>query len=487
MNFRYRQPIQFVPETSKRTATPEDIPDYYATLEVDPKARQKTIRESYNRLVQLHKPGKNEVPSTTMKEINKAWKVLGNPFSRVEYDAKRPESMTVAEHTIPRKPEDSSGSSRKASGPIPATPEIKQEEEEPQSVRQIPELIHISEGSVTSEDNTETPSEHYIRSQAASRHSPEPKGLFDTWRDEQEASLEFMRHQKQHLLSLKACVGRMKSHVNDLQGTTQYLERGYTDAVAPDPGFQLCFSADELRDREQRRMEQGLMELSGEVAVKKEKLRGTRKEMRVLKRALNQRNVIAESELQALEREKIAQEEVEDAEGRELVEQVMEWEEDEKVRWRCYYKWLRIGRACGRSYGEVAEMANTYCCDRGDMREGVDEEKKMKKRRTISGLGSGHRFMIEHKECSFGFMNEVRSIHARFKSSHVPCHTLHIGLYYIPTGVVVDLVQAETRIIMTARVSDVYCSQGRGDQEEFNFKSLVIRSLCALCITIHNL
>ena len=60
--------------------------DYYAILQVHPRAEPEIIQAAYKRLAAKYHPdvGGDE---ERMKQINEAWNVLGDPRSRRQYDA----------------------------------------------------------------------------------------------------------------------------------------------------------------------------------------------------------------------------------------------------------------------------------------------------------------------------------------------------------------------------------------------------------------
>ncbi len=59
--------------------------DYYAILQVHPKAEPEVIQAAYRRLAAKYHPDKGG-DAEQMKRINAAWEVLGDPQKRREYD-----------------------------------------------------------------------------------------------------------------------------------------------------------------------------------------------------------------------------------------------------------------------------------------------------------------------------------------------------------------------------------------------------------------
>jgi curved DNA-binding protein CbpA len=66
----------------------EDLPDYYAILQVDPEAEPEVIEAAYRRLARKYHPDVNPAPdaSQRMVELNAAYAVLGDPEKRAAYD-----------------------------------------------------------------------------------------------------------------------------------------------------------------------------------------------------------------------------------------------------------------------------------------------------------------------------------------------------------------------------------------------------------------
>ena len=66
------------------------LPDYYAVLEVPMIATQAEIKRSYRRLARRYHPDLNQQAlDKHIKQLNEAYKVLGNPTKRAAYDAQR--------------------------------------------------------------------------------------------------------------------------------------------------------------------------------------------------------------------------------------------------------------------------------------------------------------------------------------------------------------------------------------------------------------
>ena len=68
-----------------------DAPDYYAILQVDPRAEPEVIDAAYRRLAAKYHPDVNGAPDAAeqMKQINAAYDVLSDPRRRAAYDAGR--------------------------------------------------------------------------------------------------------------------------------------------------------------------------------------------------------------------------------------------------------------------------------------------------------------------------------------------------------------------------------------------------------------
>ncbi|MBI2906414.1 MAG: J domain-containing protein [Chloroflexi bacterium] len=71
--------------------------DYYAILQVHPRAEKEVIEAAYRRLATKYHPDRNSSPEATrrMKEINAAYEVLSDPEKRRWYDASRRLGSTV--------------------------------------------------------------------------------------------------------------------------------------------------------------------------------------------------------------------------------------------------------------------------------------------------------------------------------------------------------------------------------------------------------
>mgnify|MGYP001613465084 FL=1 len=66
-------------------------PDYYAILQVDPRAEAEVIEAAYRRLAAKYHPDVNHSPEALqrMKLLNAAYAVLSNPEKRNAYDVSR--------------------------------------------------------------------------------------------------------------------------------------------------------------------------------------------------------------------------------------------------------------------------------------------------------------------------------------------------------------------------------------------------------------
>lgn len=102
--------------------------DYYAILQVSPRAEQVVIEAAYRRLARKYHPDVYSGPdaASRMREMNEAYEVLGDPRRRAEYDAERRFARARAEtkrpqgdRTPPPRPPPSppAGGSEKAQGP----------------------------------------------------------------------------------------------------------------------------------------------------------------------------------------------------------------------------------------------------------------------------------------------------------------------------------------------------------------------------------
>ncbi len=66
------------------------LPDYYALLEVATTATQGEIKRSYRRLARRYHPDLNhEALDRHIKQLNEAYKVLGDVANRAAYDEQR--------------------------------------------------------------------------------------------------------------------------------------------------------------------------------------------------------------------------------------------------------------------------------------------------------------------------------------------------------------------------------------------------------------
>lgn len=66
-------------------------PDYYAILQLHPRAESEVIEAAYRRLATKYHPDLNSSPEAAprMRDINAAYEVLSNPERRRSYDASR--------------------------------------------------------------------------------------------------------------------------------------------------------------------------------------------------------------------------------------------------------------------------------------------------------------------------------------------------------------------------------------------------------------
>ena len=83
-------------------------PDYYAILQVDPRAEPEVIQAAYRRLASKHHPDVNPTPEAMerMKLLNAAYEVLTDPVKRQIYDMSRlgTKQQTVAGASTRRRP-----------------------------------------------------------------------------------------------------------------------------------------------------------------------------------------------------------------------------------------------------------------------------------------------------------------------------------------------------------------------------------------------
>lgn len=80
-------------------------PDYYATLQVHPKAEPEIIDAAYRRLAAKYHPDVNPGPDATarMQQINEAYRILSDPARRAAYDARRARAVAdPVRHSAPR-------------------------------------------------------------------------------------------------------------------------------------------------------------------------------------------------------------------------------------------------------------------------------------------------------------------------------------------------------------------------------------------------
>jgi curved DNA-binding protein len=86
------------------------LPDYYAILEVPPKATPAEIKRSYRRLVRKYHPDLNkQARDQHIKLLNEAYAILSSPTKRAAYDAQRAEEKRriAAQEALRRKQEQS--------------------------------------------------------------------------------------------------------------------------------------------------------------------------------------------------------------------------------------------------------------------------------------------------------------------------------------------------------------------------------------------
>lgn len=76
--------------------------DYYATLQVDPRAEPEVIEAAYRRLARKHHPDASADPeaASRMRELNDAYEVLHDPARRRAYDA----AWLASRPATPRRP-----------------------------------------------------------------------------------------------------------------------------------------------------------------------------------------------------------------------------------------------------------------------------------------------------------------------------------------------------------------------------------------------
>lgn len=76
-------------------------PDYYAVLQVDPRAETEVIEAAYRRLAAKYHPDVNHSPEALqrMKLLNAGFEVLSNPEKRKAYDLSRARYQQQEERT----------------------------------------------------------------------------------------------------------------------------------------------------------------------------------------------------------------------------------------------------------------------------------------------------------------------------------------------------------------------------------------------------
>jgi DnaJ-class molecular chaperone len=79
-------------------------PDYYAVIQVDPRAERGVIDAAYRRLASRYHPDVDPSPGATerMKLINAAYEVLSDPSKRSAYDLSRAVAPRQPPHSQPR-------------------------------------------------------------------------------------------------------------------------------------------------------------------------------------------------------------------------------------------------------------------------------------------------------------------------------------------------------------------------------------------------
>ena len=75
----------------------QNVPDYYAIIQVDHRAEKEVIEAAYRRLASKYHPDVDSSPGATerMKLINAAYEVLSDPAKRAAYDLRRAVSPRV--------------------------------------------------------------------------------------------------------------------------------------------------------------------------------------------------------------------------------------------------------------------------------------------------------------------------------------------------------------------------------------------------------
>lgn len=85
--------------------TDEGDSDFYAVLAVPSVADEETIRQAYRRLAREYHPDvAGDQGAETMKRINAAYRVLGDPVRRREYDQRRGQLLAAATQAMPKRP-----------------------------------------------------------------------------------------------------------------------------------------------------------------------------------------------------------------------------------------------------------------------------------------------------------------------------------------------------------------------------------------------
>ncbi len=84
----------------------QNTPDYYAIIQVDPRAERDVIDVAYRRLASKYHPDVDHSPGATdrMKLLNAAYDVLSDPAKRAAYDLSRAVSPRARPRPRPQTP-----------------------------------------------------------------------------------------------------------------------------------------------------------------------------------------------------------------------------------------------------------------------------------------------------------------------------------------------------------------------------------------------